>query len=80
MPDVAPWEAQKPLRGAGRQRYGGETTIKGRSFHVFKGCCPRQSDPRLAVGPKAPAVGPPAVQSPVVVDGLDPSRGIDVMK
>ena len=32
-----------------------------------------------AVGPKAP-VGPPAVQSPVVVDGLDPSRGIDVMK
>ena len=34
----------------------------------------------LTVGPKAPAVGPPAVQSPVVVDGLDPSRGIDVMK
>ena len=32
-----------------------------------------------AVGPQAP-VGPPAVQSPVVVDGLDPSRGIDVMK
>jgi len=36
------------------------------------------------VGPKAPVVGapvgapvgPPAVQSPVVVDGLDPSRGI----
>jgi hypothetical protein len=31
------------------------------------------------VGPKAPAVtavGPPAVQSPVVVDGMDPSRGI----
>ena len=34
----------------------------------------------LTVRPKAPAVGPPAVQSPVVVDGLDPSRGIDVMK
>jgi hypothetical protein len=33
------------------------------------------------VGPKAPVVGapvgPPAVQSPVVVDGMDPSRGID---
>ena len=32
-----------------------------------------------AVGPKAP-VGAPAVQTPVVVDGLDLSRGIDVMK
>jgi len=31
------------------------------------------------VGPKAPVgapVGAPAVQSPVVVDGMDPSRGI----
>ena len=36
------------------------------------------------VGPKVPAVGPPvgapAVQAPVVVDGLDLSRGIDVLK